>query len=253
MHSSRTLRTSLTRRPVSDDRLPHVPHPLVLKIVGLSEPGQVGLAGQRAGDFVREGPARCPARGVPGCRHRGDEFPVQAELAGDPGLQGIPQQLADTVGDDAPGVVGHRGRRAVRRLHRQGRQSAAGAMTLIRDEPLGKFSAQCRGVVPAAGRLDFQEGAQFGGGPADLVERHRRAGAARGAHQAGQVVPEQVTQPALGDGGQVDVAGAMREADTEVVGLDEPGVPGLGRREVDQPQVMEHRLGDPAVKAREVV
>ena len=80
------------------------------------------------------------------------------------------------------------------------------------------------GIVAAAGRLELQEGAQLDGRPPVSVEGAAGARAARGPQQVGEVVPEQVAQPPLGDAGQVDVAHPAREQHPEVLGLEEPGL-----------------------------
>ena len=88
-------------------------------------------------------------------------------------------------------------------------------------------AASTRGVVAAAGRVELQEGAQLDGRPADRVEGAAGARAARGPQQVGQVVPDQVAQPALRDAGQVEVAAAFGEPHPEVVGLEEARRPWL--------------------------
>ena len=92
---------------------------------------------------------------------------------------------------------------------------------------------QHRGVVAAAGSADLQEGAQLQAGPPHVVEGRAAARAARRPQHAGEVVPEQVTQPPLGHPGQVDAAGAAGQPPPEVLGEDVSLLPRLLRRHVE--------------------
>ena len=208
----------------------------------LGEPGEAGLVGQGAGHLVGER-AALAHRGGPGRGHRGDELPGQPGPLGGTAVQRPAQQLAGVVEGDGPGGRGDDRRRAVLPPHRQRRQPLAFAVPLVGGEPLDVRGGQLRGVVAAAGRVDGQERAQLGGRAAEGVEGAAGARAVRGAQQVGQVVPQQVAQPPLGDAGQVEVAAPFGEPHPEVVGLDEARVPAGFRGEVGQPQVVQHLPG----------
>ena len=81
-------------------------------------------------------------------------------------------------------------------------------------------------------------------GAAEGVEGAAGARARRRAQQVGQVVPQQVAQPPLGDAGQVEAAAPFGEPHPEVVGLDEARVPAGFRGEVGQPQVVQYLPAD---------
>ena len=72
-------------------------------------------------------------------------------------------------------------------------------MAQVRDEAVDVLAAQQLGVVAAAGRLRLQERGQFGAGAAHEVHRLGGARAGGRAQHVGDVVPEQVAQPPLGD------------------------------------------------------
>ncbi|MFF9100085.1 hypothetical protein ACF1AU_05775 [Streptomyces rubrogriseus] len=95
------------------------------------------------------------------------------------------------------------------------------------DEPLGVLTAQHGGVVAGVGGVGLEGDAQFDGGAAHLVEGASGTGALRGTEPLGEVIPEQVTQPPLGNGGDVEVALGVLEASSEVIGLQEAGVLGV--------------------------
>jgi hypothetical protein len=119
-------------------------------------------------------------------------------------------------------------------------------VALVGDEALGVLASQDSRVVSAAGCVQAQEHAEFERGPAQVVQDTGGAQAAWPPQQLGDVVPDQVTQPTLRDTGQVDMAVAVREANTEVLSLQEPALLGLIRGEVDQPKVVQDLLGDAA-------
>ena len=171
-----------------DDRFPDVAQPEVAGVVDLGEPGEVGLVGQGAGHLVGEW-AALAHRGGPRRGHRGDELPGQPGLLGGTAVQRPAQQLAGVVEGDGAGVRGDDRRRAVLAAHHQRREPFAFAVPLVGGEPLDLRGGQLRGIVAAAGRVGGQERAQFGRGAAEGVEGAAAAWAARGAQQAGQVVP----------------------------------------------------------------
>ena len=117
-------------------------------------------------------------------------------------------------------------------------------MALIGDEPSHVFAVQHGGVVPTTGRVDLQKRTELGCCPPNPVEDSAGAWAPGRSHQPGQVIPHQVTQPALRDAGQIEMAGALIEPHPEVVGLDEPLVLRLRRGVVDQPQFVQDLLRD---------
>lgn len=90
------------------------------------------------------------------------------------------------------------------------------------------FFAQFPGIVAATRRLGLQEGRQFGAHAAQEVHRLGAARAGGRAQHVGDVVPETVAQPPLGDAGQVNVAGAVWEAHPEVLGLDIAAIADVG-------------------------
>jgi hypothetical protein len=108
---------------------------------------------------------------------------------------------------------------------------------LVGDEPAHVLAVEQPRIVPALGCIDLQEDAQFRCGPAGCVEDAAGAGRLRRLQQPGQVIPDQIPQPALWDAGEVEMAAPVRKPDPEVVGLDESGVAGIGGRVVDQPQL----------------
>ena len=130
------------------------------------------------------------------------------------------------------------------------------AVAQIRDEAVNVLAAQYGRVVAAAGCLGLQKRGQFGASAAHEVHRLGAARAGGRAQHIGDVIPQEVAQPPLGDAGQVDVAGAVREAHPEVLGLDVAGVPGVGGSEVDLPQgllhLLDHALVVGAAEARRV-
>ena len=104
----------------------------------------------------------------------------------------------------------------------------------------------------ARNRLPDVEGAQLDAGPAKIIDRPPALGTVHRPHQLSQVIPEQVTQPALRHLGDVDVAGPAGKPHAEVAGLDEACLPGAGRGEVDQPEKMQHHPHDPRIAGGEV-
>ncbi|MFE5940743.1 hypothetical protein ACFQ69_35980 [Streptomyces sp. NPDC056470] len=86
----------------------------------------------------------------------------------------------------------------------------AGAVALVSDEPLGVFKAQHCGVMAGVGGVGLEEDTQFDGCAAFLVEGASGAGALRGTERLGEMVPEQVRQPQLGNDGDVEVASGTR-------------------------------------------
>ncbi|WOX26369.1 hypothetical protein [Streptomyces solicathayae] len=148
------------------------------------------------------------------------------------------EQLAGLVEDELAAQVGDGGGSSVDQDHAQGRQAVAGAVALVGDEPFGVLTAQRGGVVAGGGGVGLEEDAQFDGGAAHLVEGASSAGALRGPEPFGKVVPEQVAQPALGDGGDVEVALGVLEAPSEVIGLQEAGVLGVRGTVVDAAQAV---------------
>ena len=192
-----------------DGDLPHVPQAAVVRIVDLGEPTQVVLVGQRAGDLVGERAARGSAGGGPGGGHGDDELAAQADPVGRAGVHRVAQHLAQGVEHHRPGHGGDDAGLPAGLLDRQRGQAVAFAAALIGDEPAHVLTVQHAGVVPAAGRVHLQECAQFHCRPADSVDDAAGAGTARRLQQGGQVIPDQVAQPALRDAGQIDVAGAM--------------------------------------------
>ena len=208
--------------------------------------GEIVRVGQRAGDLVGERAAWGLAGGLARGGGGGDELPVQADPVCGPVVGCVAQQLADRVEHQRAGGRGDDAGRPIGAFHRQRRQAVAFAVTLVGDEPAQVLAVEQSRVVPALGRIVLQEGAQFRCGPAGCVEDAAGAGRLRRLQQPGQVVPDQVPQPALRDAGEVEMAAPVRKPDPEVVGLDESGVAGIGRGVVDQPQLALDLLGDRA-------
>ncbi|MFK4687231.1 hypothetical protein [Streptomyces pristinaespiralis] len=166
---------------------------------------------------------RC-LRPVPPKGDGGQETGVDAEALSMTGGDGAVEQLACPVEDELAAQVGDGGGSSVDQDHAQGRQAVAGAVALVGDEPLGVLTAQHGGVVAGVGGVGLEEDAQLDGGAAHLVEGASGAGALRGSEPLGEMVPEQVAQPPLRYGGDVEVALGVLEASPEVIGLQEAGV-----------------------------
>ena len=93
--------------------------------------------------------------------------------------------------------------------------------------------------MAGVGGVGLEGEAQFDGGAAHLVEGAPGAGALWGTQPLGKVVPEQVAQPPLGNGGDVEVALGALEASSEVIGLQEAGVLGVRGAVVDAAQTVD--------------
>ena len=225
---------------------PHVAQSTIERVVLGGQTRKVVLVGQRAGDLVR----KRAARGLAGCLARGgggdDELPSQADPFCASVVGCVAQQLADRVEHQRAGGRGDDAGRPIGAFHRQRRQAVAFAAALVGDEPAHVLAVEQPRVVPALGCIDLQEDAQFGCCPADSVEDAAGAGRLRRLQQPGQVIPDQIPQPALRDAGEVEMAAPVWKPDAEVVGLDESGVAGVGGRVVDQPQLALDLLGDRA-------
>ncbi|MFJ9712854.1 hypothetical protein [Streptomyces sp. NPDC101234] len=224
-----------------DDGLPHVPQAPVVRVVAVGELLQVGFVGKCPGDFVGEGVAAA-GRARAADRHGGDEGAVQADSLGAAAVQRAAQQGPAVVEHHPARVLGDRRPFAVQAGLAAEGQAEAFAVAQVRDEAVDVLAAQHGGVVAAARRLRLQERGQFGAGATHEVHRLGAARAGGRAQQVGDVIPQEVAQPLLGDAGQVDVAGAVREAHPEVLGLDVAGIPGVGGGEVDLPQGLLHLL-----------
>ena len=162
-----------------DGDFPDVAQAAVLRIVDLGEPAQVGLVGQRAGHLVGERAARGAAGGGPGGGHGDDELASQADAVGRAGVHRIAQHLVQGVEHDRAGHRGDDAGLSTGLLDRQRRQPIAFAAALVGDKPAHVLAVQHGRVVPAAGCVDLQEGAQFDCCPADSVDDAAGAGAAR--------------------------------------------------------------------------
>ncbi|WP_436950011.1 hypothetical protein [Streptomyces sp. SudanB52_2052] len=224
--------------PGGDDGLPDVPQAPVVEVEFL-QAAQVGLVGQRAGDVVAEGVAGTLLEAGAAEGDGGQEAGVDAEAFGVAGGNGAVEQLACLVEDELAAQIGDGGGSSVDQDHAQGRQAVAGAVALVGDEPLGVFTAQHGGVVACLGCVGLEEDAQFDGGAAHLVEGASGTGTLRGTEPLGEVVPEQVAQPPLRYGGDVEVALGVLEASPEVIGLQETGVLGVRGAVVDTAQTVD--------------
>ena len=225
---------------------PHVAQSAIERVVLGGQTREIVRVGQRAGDLV----GKRAAWGLAGCLACGgggdDELPTQADPVRGPVVGCVAQQLADRVEHQRAGGRGDDAGRPIGAFHRQRRQAVAFAATLVGDEPAHVLAVEQPRVVPALGRIVLQEDAQFRCGPAGCVEDAAGAGRLRRLQQPGQVIPDQIPQPALRDAGEVEMAAPVRKPDPEVVGLDESGVTGIGRGVVDQPQLALDLLGDRA-------
>ena len=105
-------------------------------------------------------------------------------------------------------------------------------------------AASTRGSWPPPGAQSLQEGAQLQPGAPRVVEGAARARAGRGPQDIGEVVPDKVAQPPLGDPVQVDAPGAVAELPPEVPGEDVAGLAGLPGRDVEGVQAAGDGAGD---------
>lgn len=142
--------------------------------------------------------------------------------------------------DALPGVGGHDRRLAVDASGRQRDQAAPLALPLVGDELVHVLGRQHPRVVAAGGSVQFQEGAQFQTGSAHVVEGASAAWAAGRTQDRGQVVPDQVAQPSLGDAGEVHVDRAAGELAAEVLGEDVSALTRLGWCHVEGAQPVGH-------------
>jgi hypothetical protein len=176
--------------------------------------------------------------------HRGDEAPVQAEPVGLAGLQCAAQEPPGAGEDGLPGVGGHDRRLAVNAPGSQRGQPVELALPLVGDELVHVLGGEDPGVVAAAGGGELQEGAQLQPSTPRVVEGAAGARAGRGPQDIGEVVPDKVAQPPLGDPVQVEAPGAVAELAPEVLGEDVAGLAGLPGRDVEGVQAAGDGRGD---------
>ncbi|MFJ7497819.1 hypothetical protein ACIQZB_43395 [Streptomyces sp. NPDC097727] len=231
-----------------DEGLPDVADPAVVRVEVL-EPSQVVLVGQGACDVVREGAASARLRGGQG--DGDDELSCQAETFGVAGFQGRPQNIAGAAEGGGQGAFGDRTLfvSAAVLVEAEGLQPVLLAVPLVVHEIHRVVLGQQSGVVTAVGGLCFEEGAELDAsspGAGEGAVAARRIGGEPGV----QEVPEQIAEPALGDGGQIDHRAAVTDADAVELGVDEAGVLGALAGEVDVSQVAEHDFRDvPGVRS----
>ncbi|MFE2938499.1 hypothetical protein ACFXKG_05400 [Streptomyces sp. NPDC059255] len=223
--------------------LPGVPHSVIVRVVAARQVLQVRRVGQGSGNGIGERTPGLRLGAVAG-GHRDDELPREPNLLGPAGVQGPAQDRPSVVENEAAGVLGDLAGLAVGSEDDQRRQALADPLVVVGDEAPHVLLAEQAGVVSPVGGGDFQERAQLGAGPTVVVEGARAARALGGLQPVGDVVPEEVPQPPLRDGGEVKVAVPLREADAEVLGLDVAGLLRLPGSEVDDPQLGEGLVED---------
>ena len=229
--------------PGRDQRLPDVTQPDVVAVVFLGQQREVRGVSQGFGHVVRERAAGADFR-VGRCGSHDDEPAVQTDRIGPAAIQRRAQQRPNVGEDGGAKLRGDGGEAAVLAVGRQRGQGVPFPVAPVGDEPVHMLLAQHRGIVPAVRGIGLQECAQFGTRQTHPVERGGRAWALGRAQPISQVVPQQVTQPPLRCHGEVVVSCAAGEPDAEVLGFQEPRVTGVGRREVDQSQLVQHFRSD---------
>ncbi len=201
------------------------------------------LGGEGLGDVIGERPAAVLGSG--GSGNGEEECAVQPDPFGVPCLQGHAQGPADAVEEPDDHALGDRVvlLAAAASGRGEGPLSVLGPVPLIGDEVDHVTAFEDPGIVAAAWCLDFQKRAEFRAAASRQVEG---LGAAGWVDQQAvrHLIPEQISQPALRDAGQVDLPAVVADPDAEMLGLEVAGVLGVLAGEVDHPQQAEHRFAD---------
>ena len=83
--------------------------------------------------------------------------------------------------------------------------------------------------------VGFQIHPKLNTAAAQTIERSATSRCPLGAQLFSQMLPQQVSQPPLGNAGQVEGAARHGKSRPEVVGFGEAGILGVGRAVVDHP------------------